>query len=196
MRARSTRCKVASRRVALCRRKSMLPKSTLLKSMPPESMLPKSTLPESPLSRRQGKSWAVRLVFFTVSGAIALALLSHGVTLALAQNQNAQGQSKTASAARRTWLAESIWWKDVAMCGQCHTPRDSNGNPDRTRWLQGAPVPWLPAKPDSDWPLNAPRIGGTPPSQRRRHDQIADHRHLDQREPSSRSDAPVSHGPR
>ena len=50
------------------------------------------------------------------------------------------------------------------MCGQCHTPRDNNGNFDRTRWLQGATVPWLPAKPDPNWPLNAPRIGGNPPA--------------------------------
>ena len=81
-----------------------------------------------------------------VSAAIALALLSNAVTLAFAQNQNPQRQSKTASAApnvaRGKYLVEG-----VAMCGQCHTPRDSHGNLDRTRWLQGAPVPWLPAKP-------------------------------------------------
>ncbi len=32
---------------------------------------------------------------------------------------------------------------------------------DRGKYLVEA-VPWLPAKPDSDWPVNAPRIGGTP----------------------------------
>jgi mono/diheme cytochrome c family protein len=48
------------------------------------------------------------------------------------------------------------------MCGQCHTPRDSSGNSERPRWPTGAPVPWLPAKAESDWPINAPRIGGTP----------------------------------
>lgn len=61
--------------------------------------------------------------------------------------------------ARGKYLVES-----VAVCGQCHTPRDSRGELDRSRWLQGAPVPWMPARPDSDWPLNAPRIGGTPPA--------------------------------
>jgi len=105
----------------------------------------------------------LHLAFFPASAALGLALVSGGVTVAFAQNQNPQRQSKTASAApnvaRGKYLVES-----VAMCGQCHTPRDSNGNPDRTRWLQGAPVPWLPAKPDSDWPLNAARIGGTPPA--------------------------------
>jgi mono/diheme cytochrome c family protein len=49
------------------------------------------------------------------------------------------------------------------MCGQCHTPRDGSGNSERSRWLAGAPVAWLPAKPESDWPINAPQIGGTPP---------------------------------
>ena len=48
------------------------------------------------------------------------------------------------------------------MCGQCHTPRDPGGSPDRAHWLQGAPVPWTPVKPDPNWPINAPRIGGTP----------------------------------
>ena len=50
----------------------------------------------------------------------------------------------------------------VARCTQCHTPLDSEGNPDRTQWLQGAPIRWVPAAPDSNWPLQAPRIGGIP----------------------------------
>jgi hypothetical protein len=28
--------------------------------------------------------------------------------------------------------------------------------------LQGGPVPFQPSKVDSNWPINAPRIGGTP----------------------------------
>ena len=35
---------------------------------------------------------------------------------------------------------------------------------DRASWLQGGPEPYLPAKPNSDWPVRAPRIGGTPPA--------------------------------
>ena len=130
--------------------------------MLPKSMLPRSMFPRSPFCRGHRKSWLFHLAFFSVSAAIALALLSDGVTLAFAQNQNPQRQSKTASGpnvARGKYVVEG-----VAVCGQCHTPRDSNGNLDRTRWLQGGPVPWLPAKPDSNWPLSAPRIGGTPPA--------------------------------
>jgi mono/diheme cytochrome c family protein len=53
--------------------------------------------------------------------------------------------------------------EDLSRCGQCHTPRDSNGTPDRSRWLQGAPV-WLKsAEPTEDWPLQAPRIAGALP---------------------------------
>jgi mono/diheme cytochrome c family protein len=109
-----------------------------------------------------------RLAFVFISTAFALALLSNGVRLAFAQDSNAkkntpQHQSEKggggADVTRGRYLVES-----VAMCGQCHTPRDSNGNPDRTRWLQGAPLPWTPTQPDSNWPLSAPRIGGTPPA--------------------------------
>jgi mono/diheme cytochrome c family protein len=50
------------------------------------------------------------------------------------------------------------------MCGTCHTPSTADGNLDRSRWLAGAPVPYLPAKPTSDWPTIAPRLAGTPPT--------------------------------
>ena len=62
--------------------------------------------------------------------------------------------------ARGKYLVEG-----VAMCGECHTPRDSSGNLDRSRWLQGSPVGWSPADGAvSNWPLIAPRIGGNPPA--------------------------------
>ncbi|HTZ82983.1 MAG TPA: cytochrome c [Candidatus Acidoferrales bacterium] len=54
--------------------------------------------------------------------------------------------------------------QDVAMCGQCHTPRNSDGTLDQTHALEGAPVFFRPAGPLSDWPLKAPRIGGAPPA--------------------------------
>lgn len=54
--------------------------------------------------------------------------------------------------------------EDVAMCGTCHTPRLANGELDRSRWLAGAPVPYLPAQPTPDWPIQAPRLAGAPPA--------------------------------
>src|ERR1017187_5324590 len=99
-----------------------------------------------------------RLALFSIFAALTLALIS-SVPQALAQDSNAKKtvaprQSEKTGAgdvARGKYLVES-----VAVCGQCHTPRDSRGELDRSRWLQGAPVPWMPARPDSDWPLNPP----------------------------------------
>lgn len=54
--------------------------------------------------------------------------------------------------------------EDVAMCGNCHTPRLPDGEPDRSRTLVGGPVPYLPARPVPDWPILVPRIGGLPPA--------------------------------
>lgn len=51
----------------------------------------------------------------------------------------------------------------VAMCGQCHSPRDDSGALDRSRWLEGAALWLLPAKPVQNWPTKAPRIAGNPP---------------------------------
>ena len=61
--------------------------------------------------------------------------------------------------ARGKYLVEG-----VAMCGECHTPRNSSGGLDRSRWLQGASVRWAPVEGASNWPLIAPRIGGNPPA--------------------------------
>ena len=103
-----------------------------------------------------------------IAATIALTLMSGGLPLAFAQSSDSQHKASqhpgekagaASDVARGKYLVEA-----VAMCGQCHTPRDNNGNLDRTRWLQGSPVPWLPAKPDPNWPLSAPRIGGTPPA--------------------------------
>lgn len=104
-----------------------------------------------------------RVALIALAGFLILTLLSNGVIRTFAQSGKPQHPSEKAGAApdvaRGKYLVE-----DVAVCGQCHTPRDSSGNLDRTRWLQGRPVPYMPARPDSDWPINAPRIGGTPPA--------------------------------
>lgn len=49
------------------------------------------------------------------------------------------------------------------MCGQCHTPRDNSGGPDRSKNLEGAPVWLVSAEPVPDWPLLAPRLAQSPP---------------------------------
>ena len=73
--------------------------------------------------------------------------------------QETRNASNGDAVARGKYIVE-----DVAMCGTCHTPRFANGDLDRNRWLAGAPVPYLPAQPTTDWPINAPRLAGTPPT--------------------------------
>jgi mono/diheme cytochrome c family protein len=51
----------------------------------------------------------------------------------------------------------------VAMCGTCHTPPGISGEPDRSKWLMGAPVEPKPEHPDPNWPTRAPRLAGTLP---------------------------------
>ena len=82
----------------------------------------------------------------------------------LAVGQVARPSGKAASHNSETSVARGKYIVEgVAICGQCHTPRDAANNPDRSHWLEGAPV-WLrPAQPVEDWPLQAPRIAGNPP---------------------------------
>ncbi|MGC2448519.1 MAG: cytochrome c [Candidatus Sulfotelmatobacter sp.] len=79
---------------------------------------------------------------------------------AQAQNQGTAAVAGTNAAriARGKYIADG-----VAMCGMCHTPRNDAGDIDRGRWLDGAALWLLPAHPQQDWPLKAPRIAGTPP---------------------------------
>jgi hypothetical protein len=110
------------------------------------------------LRKLPSPQWVVQLAFVWACGAGLLFLLSGA--LALAQSQKIQPRGKASSGgavARGKYIVEN-----VAMCGDCHTSRDPDGNPDRAHWLQGTPLPWMPLKPDSNWPINAPRIGGTP----------------------------------
>ena len=51
---------------------------------------------------------------------------------------------------------------DVAMCVQCHTPRDASGALDETRLLKGAPVPVSSPFPTQQWAFSAPAIAGLP----------------------------------
>ena len=58
-------------------------------------------------------------------------------------------------AARGRYLVDG-----VAMCSECHTPRDSRGELDRSRDLQGAPIWITPVRPRADWANRAPALAG------------------------------------
>jgi len=59
--------------------------------------------------------------------------------------------------ARGRYLVEG-----VALCGECHTPRNADGSLDRARWLQGGPV--VVERPGfvRDWAVVVPQIAGLP----------------------------------
>jgi mono/diheme cytochrome c family protein len=50
----------------------------------------------------------------------------------------------------------------VAMCVQCHTPRNADGALDERRLFQGAPVPVESPYPNQRWAFQAPPIAGLP----------------------------------
>ncbi len=50
----------------------------------------------------------------------------------------------------------------VAMCIQCHTPRDEEGNLLLDQRFRGAPIPFTSPFPNSQWANTAPRIAGLP----------------------------------
>jgi mono/diheme cytochrome c family protein len=75
-----------------------------------------------------------------------------------AKPSTAEDHSSAALVSRGKYIVEGL-----SRCGQCHTPRDSNGNPETSELLEGAAV-WLkPAEPVEEWPLKAPRIAGVLP---------------------------------
>jgi mono/diheme cytochrome c family protein len=66
--------------------------------------------------------------------------------------------AQAATVARGRYIVE-----DVAVCWRCHSPRDANGEFDRSRWLEGGPVPFVSATQTDDWADVAPRLAGLPP---------------------------------
>jgi mono/diheme cytochrome c family protein len=75
---------------------------------------------------------------------------------------SAQEAAKTSANAKLIAQGKYIV-EGVAGCGYCHTPRDKNGDPDRAKWLAGAPVFYEPAQPVAGWAITAPRLAGLPP---------------------------------
>lgn len=52
--------------------------------------------------------------------------------------------------------------QNVGMCEECHTPRDSNGNLDESRRLQGASIWIMPVHRMTNWAMRAPALAGLP----------------------------------
>ena len=96
---------------------------------------------------------------------LLLVLLCAALTTAQAPPRPQKQGDKTAAPAIATSPAEVARGKyiveNVAMCPQCHTPRDESGNLIRDEYLDGAPVPVkAPPYPEFNWALKAPAIAG------------------------------------
>ncbi|MGH9717068.1 MAG: cytochrome C [Candidatus Acidiferrales bacterium] len=52
--------------------------------------------------------------------------------------------------------------ENVGMCEECHTPRNSIGNLDESRRLQGAAIWIMPVHPNTNWAMRAPALAGLP----------------------------------
>ena len=72
-----------------------------------------------------------------------------------ASSQKASAGAEQGSVQRGRYLVE-----DVAMCEECHTPRDANGNLDESRRLQGAPIWITPVRKTTNWAMRAPGLAG------------------------------------
>lgn len=95
--------------------------------------------------------------------AVVLVLLVGRTQFALAQaTGRSEGETKRQKDAKLIARGKYIV-EGLAACGDCHTPRNSDGEIDRTKWLAGAPVFYEPAVRVPGWAISAPRIAGLPP---------------------------------
>jgi mono/diheme cytochrome c family protein len=76
------------------------------------------------------------------------------VTLSLAQPRPAPTPEEK-QISRGKYLVEK-----VGICQDCHSPRDTKGNFDKTQWLAGSPLSFKPVMPIPGWRDTAPPIAG------------------------------------
>jgi mono/diheme cytochrome c family protein len=72
-------------------------------------------------------------------------------------NAGAPPSSTRGDVERGRYLVEN-----VAMCGECHTPRNSRGDLKYDAWLQGASTWIRPVAPIANWADAAPPLAGLP----------------------------------
>lgn len=112
------------------------------------------------LRNRCFRRWHFHCVLTDNQGTVKVTLLTSLLLLAVFA-ASAQDQAKPSVgnlAGRGKYIVEQ-----VAMCVECHTPRDSHGVLLRTEYLKGAPVPvQSPPYPQMRWALKAPAIAGFP----------------------------------
>ena len=97
------------------------------------------------------------LLSLTVAAGAAIAANQDSLKPTSAQMPGTQSSvaSKEDEIQRGRYLVE-----EVARCPDCHTPRNSNGDLDRSKWLQGAPIWISPVRSKRVWATDAPALAG------------------------------------
>lgn len=116
-------------------------------------------------ARRTHVSATLIVSIALVLGTIFIVLAAGHPQLTFAQ-QTKQKQSEAAPKARddaKLVARGKYIVEGLAACGDCHTPRNSDGDIDQNKWLAGAPVFYEPAQRVPGWAISAPRIAGIPP---------------------------------
>jgi mono/diheme cytochrome c family protein len=78
--------------------------------------------------------------------------IAAAAALVLCVAVSAQSESKD-KVERGRYLVE-----EIGKCQDCHTPRLDSGQPDRTKWLQGASIDFKPTHPVPKWEEMSPGL--------------------------------------
>lgn len=87
-----------------------------------------------------------------LAGALWLMIAAHGWTAGARDRVELKGNVE-----HGRYLVEN-----VAMCGECHSPRDAKGEIIPEQRFTGAPIPVRSPWPNDEWAIEAPRNGGLP----------------------------------
>lgn len=98
--------------------------------------------------------WLLCAVISVAAGLGASRLFSRETAAAVPQKAS-NPLAQPGAIERGKYLVEN-----VAMCEECHTPRDSSGNLDESRRLQGAAIWIVPVHPMTNWANRAPALAG------------------------------------
>jgi mono/diheme cytochrome c family protein len=101
------------------------------------------------------RSGLMFLLLFVLAVGLGASRLFLRESSALAAQKAPTAPAQQSSVDRGRYLVEN-----VAMCEECHTPRDASGALDESRRLQGAPIWIVPVRPNPNWAMNAPALAG------------------------------------
>jgi mono/diheme cytochrome c family protein len=113
---------------------------------------PPSAPKENRMRRRPRRQFGLLLVL-VFAGVLAI-LCAAALSSARPQSQSAVDKEQLE---RGRYLVQQ-----VGICGDCHTPRDNQGQPVEGKTLQGARIMFKPTVPMPNWGEFAPPIAGLP----------------------------------